>query len=169
MDMDALLQRLQQLEARDAIRTLKHRYLACCDAKDVVGFRACFADDTVDIDYGPVGQFDNADDLADLFRQMACHSHMLEWHLASNDEIELLSPEQARGRWSMHYQLINTEEAVLTQLGGVYADEYCLSADGWKIRRSHFTQRSCLVLKLDESAVKTLVGGPPQQSPTQQA
>ncbi len=169
MDMDGLLLRLQHLEAREAIRTLKHRYLACCDAKDVAGFRACFIDDAVHIDYGPVGRFDNADDLAALFRQMGCHAHMLEWHLASNDQIELLAADHVRGSWSMHYQLINTQDGTLTQLGGVYADEYRLEAEGWKISRSVFTQRSCLVLKLDESGVKTLIGGPPQTAAGQQA
>lgn len=156
-----LLQRVLILEARDAIRQLKARYLASCDRKDPAAFRTCFVDGPVSIDYGPVGQFSDADALTAVFQQAACHGHMLEWHHASNPEIEVLSTTQARGSWSLHYQLINTQEQTLTQLGGEYADEYRLTDSGWKISATRFEPRTSLVLQLDETAVKTLLAGTP--------
>ncbi len=154
-----LLQRLELLEARQAIIDLKSRYFACCDAKDVDGFRACFADGKVDIDFAALGQFEDADALTQVYRDMACHPHMLEWHHGSNPQVQMLGPDQARAQWSLHYQLINTQENTLTQLGGEYADRYVRQADAWKISASHFKPRTCLVLRLDETAVATVYAG----------
>ncbi len=159
-----LEQRLNELEAHNAIRELKARYLACCDAKDTAGFRAAFMDGKIDIDYGPIGCFDNADALVAVFRQIACHPHMLEWHHGSNPQIELLTPDHATGRWSLQYQLINTQDNTLTQLGGEYEDEYRLSDAGWKISATRFRPRTTLVLALQDGALSCPhMGAPPNQ------
>ncbi len=155
-----LLARLHRLEATQAIIRCKSRYLAACDAKDCEGFRASFVDGPVNIDYGPIGQFDTADALTEIFQQMACHAHMLEWHHASNPQIELIADDHARGRWSLHYQLINTQDQTLTQLGGEYEDEYRCVDGQWKISATRFAPRTSLSLQLDEQAVKTLAAGP---------
>jgi len=159
MDTSAIERRLHQLEDLEAIRALKARYLACCDAKDPAGMRACFADGPVRIDYGAVGTFDRADPLVEVFRQVGCHDYMVEMHHGSNPRIEFTSPDHARGRWSLHYQLINTRENTLTQLGGGYEDEYRKTPQGWKITATKFVVTSTLVLKLDAAAVNALVIG----------
>ena len=128
-----LERRLQALEDLDAIRSLKARYLACCDAKDPVGMRDCFADGPVVIDYGAVGRFDSAEPLVEVFKQIGCHPHMVEMHHGSNPQIQLKADNHAEARWSLHYQLINTNENSLTQLGAYYEDEYRKTAAGWKI------------------------------------
>lgn len=151
--------RLHRLEATEAIRDLKARYLAACDAKDPEGVRACFADGGIEIDYGPIGSFDNADDLVAIYRKMACHPHMVEMHHGSNPRIEVLDTDTARGRWSMQYQLINTREMTLTQLGGEYDDEYRFTPDGWRIGATRFQVSSTLVLELSEEVIKCLVAG----------
>lgn len=159
MDVSSLLERMNRLEASLQIQALKARYLQACDNKDCDGFRACFVDGPVAIDYGPVGQFEDADALVAVFVQVACHPHMLEWHMASNPVIELLNEHQATGAWSMHYQLINSDDGTLTQLGGVYADEYRCVDGVWKISATTFTPKTQLVLKLDQSAVQTIAAG----------
>lgn len=159
MSQDALQQRLERLEALEAIRDLKARYLAACDAKDSTTFRACFLDGPVDIDYGPIGRFDTADALTAVFRDIGCQAHMLEWHHASNPQIELLSADRARGRWSLHYQLINTQEGSLLQLGGEYTDSYQRTDGGWKMAATRFTPRTHLHLALGAEAVAALAAG----------
>ena len=52
--LEELASRLQQLEAVEAIRNLKSRYLSACDKKDVATIRDCFIDEEMVIDYGPV-------------------------------------------------------------------------------------------------------------------
>lgn len=157
----SLEERLARLEAIEAIRQLKHRYLAACDAKDAATMRACFVDGPMHIDYGPVGVFDSADAVVKIFQELGCHPHILEMHHGSNPQIELLAPEHAKASWSLHYQQINTQTQVLTQLGAVYEDEYRLTAAGWRISRTTCRPGSTLVLQLAEDAVKALVRGRP--------
>ena len=151
--------RLQALEDIEAIRALKARYLACCDAKDPVGVRTCFLDGPVRIDYGAVGLFDRADAMVEVFRQVGCHDYMVEMHHGSNPQIEANGGDEAKGGWSLHYQLINTRENTLTQLGGVYEDEYRRTPHGWKMSATKFAVLSLLVLKLDPTAIQALVIG----------
>ncbi len=69
-----LEQRLERLEALEAIRQLKHRYLNACDLKDVEAIRACFATGEVLIDYGPLGVFKDREPFSRCTRRWpACH------------------------------------------------------------------------------------------------
>lgn len=157
--MPTIEDRLATLEAIEAIRSLKARYLACCDAKDPVGMRACFADGPVAIDYGVIGCFDAADPLVAVFKAMGCHPHMVEMHHGVNPQISLQGTDAAKGHWGLHYQLINTAENTLTQLGAYYDDEYRKTAQGWKISATRCVVTSTLVLKLSAEAAQALVIG----------
>ena len=159
MDNSLLAQRLQKLEDADAIRALKSRYFACCDAKDSAGMRAAFADGPVHIDYGVIGTFDRADALVKIFQEIGCHDYMVEMHHGVNPQIEVLDAERARGSWGLHYFLINTRDQTLTQLGGTYDDEYRKTASGWKITRTRFVATSTLVLNIGEGVAKALFAG----------
>ena len=151
--------RIRALEDAEAIRSLKARYLACCDAKDPVGMRGCFADGPVKIDYGVIGCFETADPLVEVFKQIGCHPHMVEMHHGVNPQIKLLGVDHAEGRWGLHYQLINTQDNTLTQLGAYYEDEYRKTAAGWKMSATRCVVTSTLVLKLSAEAVQALVIG----------
>ncbi|HUS23845.1 MAG TPA: nuclear transport factor 2 family protein [Candidatus Binatia bacterium] len=155
----SLEQRLRALEDADAIRALKARYLEACDRKDLKAFRASFADGKVDIDYGAIGRFDSADALAAVYQKMACHPHMVEMHHGMNPQIEVLDETRARGKWSLHYFLINTETRGLTQLAGYYEDEYEKRAGAWKIVRTKFVPTSTLALDIGAGNVKALFAG----------
>lgn len=161
MDVASLQARLERLEDLDAIRELKARYFAACDGKDPAGMRACFCDGEVAIDYGVIGCFDRADALVAVFTQMACHPHMVEMHHGVNPRIEITGADTARGEWGLHYQLINTRESTLTQLGARYEDEYRRTAQGWKIRATRCVVDSTLVLALGDTALRALVTGRP--------
>ena len=154
-------QRIQRLEDIEAIRALKARYLFCCDRKDPKGMRACFADGEVHIDYGAVGTFDNADALAKIYTEIACHDHMVEMHHGMNPQIEVLDGTRARGTWSLHYFLINSQTKGLTQLAGYYEDEYRKLDGVWKIIRTKFVATSTLAMDLSEGVAKTQFAGRP--------
>jgi hypothetical protein len=153
--------RLARLEALEAIRALKARYLACCDRKDPAGMRACFADGPVRIDYGAVGHFEDADSLVRLYTEVACHPHMVELHHGMNPQIEVLDADHARGSWSLHYFLINTQANQATQLAGYYEDEYRKVGGAWKISATRFVATSTLVLELKADSLKALFAGRP--------
>jgi hypothetical protein len=151
--------RLQALEDQHAIIALKARYLAACDDKDPAAMRACFCDGIVAIDYGAIGCFNRADALVAVFTELACHPHMVEMHHGVNPEIALDSEDSASGTWGLHYQLINTQDHTLTQLGARYQDQYRKTAAGWKISASRCVVHSTLVLHLSDDAVRALVRG----------
>ena len=67
-------QRLAALEDIEAIKNLKHRYFRACDAKDADTLRSCFVAAGARLDYGPLGRFDDADQLAAVFRRIALHT-----------------------------------------------------------------------------------------------
>lgn len=161
MGTNGIEQRLRRLEDIEAIRALKARYLFCCDRKDPAGMRACFVDGPLHIDYGAVGAFDNADALVKLYTEMACHDHMVEMHHGANPQIEVLDEAHARGTWSLHYFLINTQTKAATQLAGYYEDEYRKVGSDWKISRTRFVPTSTLALDLTGENLKSLFAGSP--------
>ena len=63
-------QRLTQLEAVNAIKTLKATYLMACDTKDPALMRDCFVDGELVIDYGPVGQFNHREQVVESFTEI---------------------------------------------------------------------------------------------------
>ncbi len=153
-----LEQRLQILEAIDRIKTLKARYFMACDSKKPELMRQCFVDGEVHIDYGPVGQFSHRDQLVSLFSEVGCHPHMLEMHHGHNPVIQL-DPEQtglATGSWELCYQLINTRDKTLTQLGLIYQDEYREIDGQWLISKTVTQPQSTLLLDIS-SDTPTLI------------
>ncbi len=161
MNSHSIEQRLQRLEDIEAIRALKARYLFSCDRKDPAGMRACFADGKVHIDFGVVGRFDRADALVKIYTDIACHPHMVEMHHGMNPQIEIVDAENARGTWSLHYFLINTQTNQATQLAGYYEDEYRKVAGNWKISATKFIATSTLSLDLTGDNLKRLYAGAP--------
>jgi hypothetical protein len=160
MDTAELERRLRILEDTEAIRALKARYLFACDRKDPKGMRACFADGPVQIDYGVIGTFDNADTLVKLYAEIACHDYMVEMHHGVNPQIEIIDGSRARGKWSLHYFLINTQNKSLTQLGGYYEDEYRKVAGGtWKISATRFVATSTVAMDISDGNAKALFAG----------
>lgn len=138
-------QRLTQLEAVNAIKTLKATYLMACDTKDPTLMRDCFVNDKLVIDYGPVGQFNHREQLVEIFTEIGCHSHMLESHHGHNPIIELIDNDYAKGSWELAYQVLNSREKTLTQIAMIYRDEYrCVNGE-WKISMTVTQTLSTLV------------------------
>jgi hypothetical protein len=155
--MSDLESRIRKLEDADAIRALKSRYFFSCDRKDPKAVRACFVDGKMVIDYGAVGSFDNADAMVKIFTDIGCQPHMVEMHHGANPQIEVIDETHAKGKWSLHYFLINTQQKNLTQLGGEYEDEYVKVKGEWKISATKFVCTSTLVMDLSDVTPKTLV------------
>jgi hypothetical protein len=161
MDVTHFERRMRMLEDVEAIRALKSRYFSACDRKDPKGMRACFVDGPCVIDYGVVGVFDTADAVVKVFTEVGCHPHMVEMHHGANPDIYELELSSAKGRWSLHYFLINTNEKKLTQLAGVYEDEYRRTDTGWKIAKTKFVATSTLVIDYTDTVAKALFAGRP--------
>lgn len=147
--------RLERLEQIERIRALKHRYLRACDAKDVDGFRAAFVAGTADIDYGPMGRFDNADDLAALFRRVALAQVdgapvVLDMHHGIHGDIDVGGPGRATGRWTLSFRQANLVDRTLRTAAIEYDDRYVLEEGEWRIAASHAHTMWALVEPLTE-------------------
>lgn len=128
-----LEQRMARLEALEAIRQLKHRYLNACDLKEVETIRDCFASGPVLIDYEAVGRFEDRDSFVDLYASLACQPQVRDSHHGANPEIELLDDENASGRWALGYFNLDTETGITRRLGVVYDDAYRRIDGVWRI------------------------------------
>lgn len=136
---------LARLQAIEAIKQLKARYLNACDQQDPAAVRACFAEGEVLIDMSYFGQCKNRDEFVDgIFVPRGCHDHVLDMHHCSNPEIEILGDDSARGLWSLNYRNINTLDQTVTLLSALYHDEYRRIDGEWKVSRSRTEYRTAL-------------------------
>ncbi|MFT3759213.1 nuclear transport factor 2 family protein [Thauera sp.] len=130
MDLE---KRIARLEAAEAIRLLKHRYLNACDLKEVEAIRDCFASGPILIDYEAVGSFADRDSFVALYQSLACHPRVRDSHHGANPEIELLTDDHARGRWALSYFNLDAGTGATRWLGVIYDDEYRRIEGAWKI------------------------------------
>jgi hypothetical protein len=147
---DDLKQRIARLEAIEAIKQLKARYLTACDRKQVEVLRACFPDRPVVIDYGPVGSFDHRDGLAAIFEKIACNDHVFDIHLGANPQIRIVDPTHAEGVWGLYFFQIDAATDKMMQLAGYYDDRYELIDGEWKIVETRFQHYSVQMMTLAE-------------------
>lgn len=141
----ALEAKYQRLEAIEAIKQLKARYLNACDRQDPEAVRDCFAEGEVIIDMSYFGYCRSRDEFVDgVFVPRGCHEHILDMHHCGNPEIEILSETQARGTWALNYRNINTQDRTLTLLSAFYHDEYRKLDGRWKITASRTEYRTAL-------------------------
>ena len=158
-ELEILKAKITRLEDTEAIKQLKYRYLTACDKKQPQLVRECFVDGEVVLDYGRVGMYENADDMVEIFTNLACHDYIVEVHHAQNPQITILSDTNAEGHWGLYYYLINTRDMKVTQLGAFYEDEYHKTATGWKISASKCIVYSTLLLDANEGMLRMLFGG----------
>ena len=144
IDMKSLAQRLERLEAADAIRALKLRYLRACDDKNPEAMRACFVADGAHIHYDRIGSFAGRDALVQCFTELACRPTLREMHFAGPGEVRVLDDGTARGRWDLAYLALDDASGARTFLAGRYADEYVCIDGTWLIRSTVFSTGVCI-------------------------
>jgi hypothetical protein len=154
-----LEQRIARLEAIEAIKQLKAKYFAACDNKQPEFARECFVDGPVDIQYGRIGNFDRADDVIEVFRELACHEHIVEIHHGQNPQICVQSDTHACATWGLYYYMIDTRQQTATQLGGYYEDEYRCVDGEWKISKTAYQLVSTQVMDVAEGLARVLFAG----------
>lgn len=137
-EIAGIADRLSRLEAADAIRALKLRYLRACDDKDPEAMRACFVPDNAHIHYDRIGSFAGRDALVQCFAELACRPTLREMHFAGQSEIRVLDEASAQGSWDLAYLALDDVNGSRTFLTGRYADEYVRIDGVWLIRSTEF-------------------------------
>ncbi len=137
-NIEALAQRLQELEDLRAISELKYRYLNACDAKRPDDVLNCFAAGEIVIDFGHIGRFSSREAFVAVFEELGCHEHIVDMHHAQNPLISLTGPDSARGDVGLRFLSLNTRDKTRLQLAGRYHDEYQRIGGQWRISASRF-------------------------------
>ena len=165
MSDSTILQRIQQLEDIEAIKKLKARYFHACDQKQLEVMRECFVAESCLIDYGAVGVFDHRDALVELFREQACHDHIIDTHHGQNPQISIISDTVAVACWDLFFFQINTKRNRLTQLSGFYQDQFVKTDGVWQIQATTFKATSTLISDLQDGVAKVVAAMNPQLLP----
>lgn len=142
MDVTVLTleQRLARLEAIEEIRSLKHRYLRACDAKQPDTFRDCFVAEGAVVDYGPqLGRFEDADGIAAVFAVIALKRVdgdfvVFDMHHAVHADIDVLSEVAATGRWTLRFRQVDLRAGTQRVSAIEYEDRYEVEGGRWRIR-----------------------------------
>lgn len=158
-ELECLRQRLEAMEAREAIRELKTRYLWACDHRQTDVIRDCFVEGELLIDYGPAGRFTDREQFLAVFEKFACDERVHDTHVAANPLVTLLSGHHARGRWSLQMFQVNRINGKVMQIGGYYEDEYRRVNGEWKISSTVFTPLATQLLALQEGTLGVVFAG----------
>ena len=154
--------RLAALEAREEIRALKARYLRACDLKQVEEVRDCFLPSGVRIAYQGFPVFTQRDPFVEMYASMACQGGVYDLHHATNWQIDLTGPDEARGLWSLNFRTILAGPRQVTRLAVEYEDIYRHHDGRWWIAETISRITSMLTEEIGEDgSVKVLAWGEP--------
>lgn len=133
-----LEQRIARMEAVEQIKALKYRYWRACDGKDPVGFRSAFVAVGAAIDFGPLGSFDDADPITDIYTKIALRKQdgkhlILDMHHGLHPDIVLTSDTTASGSWTLRFRQLNLVERTEKVAAIEYDDRYLVEDGVWKI------------------------------------
>jgi len=155
--IENLAKRLQALEDKEAIRLLKSRYLRACDLKQPDRVRECFSPEGVRIAYQGFPIFTDRDAFVAMYESMACQGGVYDIHHATNWDIELTGPDEARGLWSLNFRTILTGPRQVTRLAVEYDDIYRRHDGRWWISESVSRVTSMLSEQLGEDGSITVL------------
>jgi bile-acid 7alpha-dehydratase len=135
-EQPAIEKRLSILEDKEAIKSLKHRYLHCLDSKLWGELEQCLAEDVKASFMGGAMKYDGRDELMEFYR-VALPPSRLTAHMGHHPQIEITGDGSAKGTWEVKTYLIEIEANL--SLGGmsVFNEEYVKRDGEWKIKSMH--------------------------------
>lgn len=126
---------MTDLEAIEAIKRVKYRYLRALDTKHWGDFADTLTEDIVG-DYGSsLGRehrFTNRDDLVEFMRT-SMPAGVITEHRVDHPEITVGDGDEAEGIWYLQDRVIVAEHNFMLFGAAFYRDRYRRTEDGWKI------------------------------------
>lgn len=117
----------------ERIRQLKYRYFRALDRHDWALFETCLAEDCATrLDSGKYSFNSGAEFVAGL-KALMDKPTLLTMHQGHHPEIELVSPDKAKGTWYLEDYVINLEQNWILHGTAFYQDEYVKRDGHWKI------------------------------------
>lgn len=162
MTSQDLAARIARLEAIREIEELRYRYFRAVDGKDYDYFRECFVSGPASLSYGPMGTFHSADEVVAAFRgaylEQQDGAYLVQhMHHAVHPTIDVLSPDEAVGQWTLRFRDINLRQRTESVMSGAYRDRYVKVDGRWRVAQQDFSVLWMLIKPLpDEAAVHGL-------------
>ncbi|GAB2442750.1 nuclear transport factor 2 family protein [Nocardia tengchongensis] len=137
------------MDAIEAIRRLKYRYLRALDLKDWALFAGTLTED-VTADYGDRLSFTNRTDLVAKMSE-SLPASIITVHQCHHPEIDI-DGDTATGIWYLSDTVIFTETRQILTGAAFYEDRYRRDADGeWRISRTGYTRTYEAMQSLDDT------------------
>ncbi|MEO6092158.1 MAG: nuclear transport factor 2 family protein [Novosphingobium sp.] len=155
--LESLAARVAALEDREAIRALKARYLRACDLKQPDVLRETLLPEGAVIAYEGFPAFTDREPFVATFTAMACNTEVFDLHHATNAEIDFSGPDEATGKWSLHFKTILLAQRTIITMGVEYTDRYVRRDGRWWIAETRTTRPFCLVEAVDEAGKPSYV------------
>lgn len=126
---------MADLNALEAIKRVKYRYLRALDTKHWDDFADTLTEDIVG-DYGSsLGKshhFTNRDDLV-AFMRTSMPAGVITEHRVTHPEITVVDEDEAEATWYLQDRVIVPEYNFMLFGAAFYSDRYRRTDDGWKI------------------------------------
>jgi len=132
---------LAKLEAIEAIKQLKYRYMRSIDQKLWAEMRDCFTPDATTSYSGGKYAFEGIDAIMQFMTESMDRPSFLSSHRVHQPEIELTSETTATGRWALEDYVIDTQHGITIHGAAFYEDRYVKWDGEWKIQHTGY-QRS---------------------------
>lgn len=132
--------RIAALEDTEAIKKLKAKYFRCLDNKSWDELAECFAEDATTAYTDGQYRLKGKEQIMNFLQTGLGRNTYFGFHQAHHPEIELLTETTAKGVWSAHYYMIDTESNKNLHCGAFYYDEFAKIDKTWKIQHIGYTQ-----------------------------
>lgn len=150
MTLEGLAARLDTLEALEAIRTLKARYCRALDLRQLDDLRETLLPEGAIVAYEGFPVFEDREAFIAVFEQMGCAPGVYDIHHALNSDIALTGPDEATGKWSLHFKSVILAQRTVITMGVEYEDRYVRRNGRWWIAETRTTRPLCLIETVDE-------------------
>ncbi len=150
LTLESLAARLETLEAIDAIKTLKARYCRALDLRRIDDLRDTLLPEGAIVAYEGFPEFDDREGFISVFQQMGCAPGVYDIHHALNPDISLAGPDEATGKWSLHFKSVILAQRTIISMGVEYNDRYVRRDGRWWIAETRTTRPLCLIESVDE-------------------
>jgi 3-phenylpropionate/cinnamic acid dioxygenase small subunit len=142
---------MADLEAIEAIKRVKYRYLRALDTKHWDDFADTLTEDIVG-DYGSsLGKelhFTNRADLV-AYMRTSMPAGVITEHRVAHPEITLDDSDEAEGRWYLQDRVLVPEHNFMLFGAAFYRDRYRKTSDGWKICATGYQRTYEVAQKLE--------------------
>lgn len=149
LTLESLAARIETLEAYDEIQRLKARYCRALDLRQIDDLRDTLLPEAV-VAYEGFPVFEGREGFISVFQQMGCAPGVYDLHHALNPDIALTGPNEATGKWSLHFKSVILAQRTIISMGVEYNDRYVRRDGRWWIAETRTTRPLCLIESVAE-------------------